>query len=214
MGRLFILLCAFAVSGCSLFRGAREVNKVVNKVGDFIPKAPITKIRDLMPEYAKPDLSIDFNEPISLPSPMPPRAAILKDSMLQKEIQAGLIYDMVRDETLKRVDKQIEEKLHSNTTITQSQSWLFYVIGALGIIAGIVVLIVIKTPKTALTVGLAGLSMLFIPTFIEAIHGLLKGLVFFFYGSLILGFACLLAWVGYKVYHFIPKSKEIDKPKD
>ena len=214
MGKLLILVCAFAVSGCSLFRGAREVNRVADKVGDYIPKAPITKIKDLMPNYVEPDLSIKLSGDVKLYSPFPDRSAIFKDSVSQKEFGAGLIYDAVAEETLKQVDKQVEEKLSSNTTITQSQSWLFYVIGAIGIAAGVVVLIVIKTPKTALTVGLAGLSMLFIPTFIEAIHGLLKGLVFFFYGSLILGFVCLLAWVGYKVYHFIPKSKEVDKPKD
>lgn len=96
---------------------------------------------------------------------------------------------------------------HGSSGITTGQSWFFYVM------CGICILCAIGSFKSGDMVGVGGgaggaLVMAVMPSMIEAVNEALQGLVVFFYGALIICFLALIAWVGFKIYKYVPKIKE------
>jgi len=203
-----LLLCYLScfLCGCGIFKNARKEKEIKNKLEEKSKLAEILKaggdfdMINILPE----EIALEIKpEIIELPNPFPARDSVLLDVDSRKRIQAGILYDHVSSRTLKAASKQISEKLESNTSISSGQSWLFYLLGAL-CVGGIVVCLWIKSPYSAGCCGVGAISMMLLPSLIEAIHGALKGLVYLFNGCLALGFACLVAWVFYKIYNHQP----------
>jgi len=90
---------------------------------------------------------------------------------------------------------------------TTGQSWWFFILGGVLIILGVVAIACKDMMVAGACVG-GAFVMVAMPSFIEAIHAALLGFVWFFYGALILGFACLVFLAVFKVYHYVPKKKE------
>lgn len=93
----------------------------------------------------------------------------------------------------------------SNGT-TAGQAWWFY------ILTGVLLLVAIgafycKEMTLSISCGIGAVAMAIMPSLIEAIHAALQGLVWFFYGALILGFLALVAFVGMRIYKYVPKAK-------
>ena len=206
-------MCCFVV-GCRTTRKLFEVKETIGSVKNATidTRVPLGAINfsDFIDDPPKPDLKL--SAPINLPAPLPARNHNLQNIDTGLTHKAAEIIDGTTIEVIKDLDKQIKEQLNSNTTLTGGQSWLFYLMGAALIVCAAICL-ALKVNYTAICCGLAALTMFFVPTFIEAIHKMLKGLVWSFYACLAIGILSLIGWIGWKIYNHIPKNKSKDLTK-
>jgi len=96
---------------------------------------------------------------------------------------------------------------HTESGTTAGQSWLFFLLTGFLVIAGVVAM-ACKEVFAAGSCMIGAVVMAIMPSIIEAVHAALDGFVIFFYGFLILCFICLLLWVVYKVFNFVPNKKK------
>lgn len=208
MRLLFLVACCFLLTSCGTIRKVFGIKEKVDNVTDHT-KNTLGKFRpgDFIDDPPKPKLK--RKRPVELPAPNPPRSDTLQSKLTGLEHNAGDLYDRVTAEVLIEADEQIEEKLNSNSTLSSGQSWLFYLIGA-GFIVAAGVFLALKTHYTAICCAITAFGMCLLPTMIEAIHDLLKGLVWAFYALLAIGVLSLVGWLAWKLFKHDPKKKDDD----
>jgi len=92
---------------------------------------------------------------------------------------------------------------------TSGQTWFFFVMCGLLVVFGVIA-IACKELFAAGACGIGALTMVILPTIIEAFHAVMAGFVILINGVLILAFICLVLWVVYKVFHFVPAKKHAE----